>query len=67
MAKVVGVKLGPVLTINEHSQRNSWRNGTSNSLFVDSRPAVDLATDKFVPGAISMQITVYASFELDVK
>ena len=65
MAKVVGAKLGPVLTINEHSQRSSWRDETSNLGFVESTPAVDLATEKFVPGAISVQVTVYATFELE--
>jgi hypothetical protein len=28
-------------------------------------PTVDLATDRFVPGAIKVSVTVYATFELE--
>jgi uncharacterized protein len=65
MAQVVGAKLGRAITINEHSQDNRGQNPFSNASFVQSTPPVDLATERFAPGAISVQITVYATFELD--
>ena len=66
MAKVVEAKLGRVLTINEHPPDKRRRSLNSNSIaFVQSTPAVDLATEKFVPGAISVRVTVYATFELE--
>ena len=65
MAEVVGARLGPVITINEHAQGDRWQSPISNAGFVQSTPTVDLATDRFVPGAISVQVTVYASFELE--
>ena len=36
-----------------------------DSAFVESTPPVDVASDKFVPGAIKVQVTVYATFELE--
>jgi len=67
MAEVVGAKIGRVLTINEHAQVDRWQGPMlSNSSWVQSRPpTVDLASDKFVPGAITVQMTVYAMFELE--
>ena len=65
MAKVVGAKLGPAVTVNEHAQGGRRQSPASNSAFVQSTPTVDLATDRFVPGAISVQVTVYATFELE--
>ena len=65
MAAVVGVKLGPVLTINEHPEVNRSASPWSNAGFVESRPAVDLATETFVPGAITVRVTVYATFALE--
>ena len=65
MAESVGAKLGRVLTISERAKDGGWQNGASNSVFVDSTPPVDVASDKFVPGAIKVQVTVYATFELE--
>ena len=64
MAEVVGAKLGPVLTINEHRLGGGWNNPLSNAAFVRSEPDPDLASDTFVPGAITVRVTVYATFEL---
>jgi uncharacterized protein YggE len=65
MAEAVGAKLGRALTINERAKEGGWPTGISNTAFVDSPPPVDAATDKFVPGAIKVQVTVYATFELE--
>jgi uncharacterized protein YggE len=66
MAEVVGAKLGRALTINEHPQVDRWQNPLhSNAMWRQSTPpSADLATDKFVPGAIRVTMTVYATFEL---
>ncbi|MBN2180846.1 MAG: SIMPL domain-containing protein [Sedimentisphaerales bacterium] len=67
MAEVVGARIGRVLTINEHAQADQ-RQGSmlSNTAWVQSTPpTVDLASDKFVPGAITVKVTVYATFELE--
>ncbi len=66
MAKVVGAKLGRPITINESPQENPWQSHVlSNTIQVQSTPSADLATESFVPGAISVQVTVYATFELE--
>ena len=66
MAKVVGAKLGQVLTINEHAQGDRWQRPLgSNAAVVQSMPTVDFSTERFVPGAINVQVTVYAAFELE--
>lgn len=64
MAEAVGARLGKVLSINEHSPSESGRNPFSNVAYVQSTPSPDLATDTFVPGAISVPVTVYVTFEL---
>ena len=66
MADIVGAQLGPVLTINEHAQGGRWQGGyiSNNSYPTHSPPSVDLATETFVPGAITVKMTVYATFEL---
>ena len=64
MAGVVGAELGRVLAINEHSPNQSYVSPMSNSLFSHSPPPVDAASDRFVPGAISVQVSVYVTFEL---
>ena len=67
LAEVVGAKVGRVLTINEHPQVDT-RQGSilSNSAFIQSRPPeADLASDRFVPGAITVEMIVYATFELE--
>lgn len=65
MVQVVGAKLGRVLTIDEHGPENPWQSPLSNAAVTQSKPSVDLATEKFVPGAISVQVTVYATFEIE--
>jgi uncharacterized protein YggE len=65
MAQVVGAKLGRVLTINEHAENWGYSNPLSNSMSFRSAPSVDAASETFVPGAISVSMTVYAVFELE--
>lgn len=64
MAEAVGAELGRVITINENAQGGQRAVTTSNNKFIQSTPSVDLATDKFIPGAMSVRVTVYATFEL---
>ena len=66
MAEALGAKLGPVLSINEHPATDSGRGYASNSnvSYAQSTPSVDVATETFVPGAMSIQVTVYVTFEL---
>jgi uncharacterized protein YggE len=65
MAEVMGANLGKVLTINEHSSADPWRSPLSNANFIQSTPPADLATETFVPGSISVPVTVYVTFELE--
>jgi uncharacterized protein len=65
MADALGAKLVRVLTINEHSSAEPWRSPLSNANFVQSTPNADLATQTFVPGSISVPVTVYVTFELE--
>lgn len=68
LAETAGAKLGKILTINERDPSSSgrgWQDGVSNSAFIESRPAVDTASERFVPGAIKVQVTIYATFELE--
>ena len=64
MARVVGAELGKVLVINEHSPNQRYFSPMSNAAFSHSPPPVDAASDRFVPGAISVQVSVYVTFEL---
>jgi uncharacterized protein YggE len=64
MAEVVGAKLGPVMTIQEHRGDRSFMSPTSNTMFIDSPPPVDVSSERFIPGAIQVQISVYVTFEL---
>jgi len=65
MAAVVGAKLGAVITINEGaSEHRHQRALLANAAVVESTPDSDLATETFVPGAITVSITVHATFEL---
>lgn len=68
MAKVVGAKLGNVITINENSPggRDHLANNSNmvQQFAFQSSPSIDFATDTFIPGAMSIQVTVHASFEL---
>jgi len=65
MARVVGAKLGKVLVINEHSPNQPYFSPMSNAAFTHSPPPVDAASDRFVPGAITVQVSVYVTFELE--
>jgi uncharacterized protein len=65
MAEALGTKPGRVLTINEHSSVEPSRSLLSNANFVQSTAPADLATETFVPGSISVPVTVYVTFELD--
>jgi len=65
MAEVVGAKLGRIRIIHEHSPNRPFSSPMSNAAFTHSPPPVDVASERFVPGAISVQVSVYATFELD--
>jgi uncharacterized protein YggE len=69
MAQVVGAKLGRALTIEENSVSDrsprGWVTNNSVSVAPPSSPSVDVATDRFIPGAIDVRETVYATFELE--
>jgi len=64
MADAAGAKLGRVLTINEHPEDGSRIDSVSNVAVPTNSPSVDVASGRFVPGAIKVQVTVYATFEL---
>jgi len=64
MTRVVGSKLGKILTINEDAQGGIWQAAISNNKTIQSTPSIDLASEKFIPGAISVQMTVFATFEI---
>ena len=71
MAEVVDAKLGKALVINEHPQ-GGLSGGFGSNGFVSNREMAnfsissfaDLASDKFIPGAITVKMTVYVTFEL---
>ena len=67
MAETVGAKLGQVLTINEHGSGGSFHGNlmAQNAVSYQGSPGVDASSDRFVPGAINVQVTVYATFELE--
>ena len=67
MAETIGAKLGQVLTISEHPQDGSRNSGmmAQNNMSFTINPGVDVSSDRFVPGAIDVQITVYTTFELE--
>jgi uncharacterized protein len=64
MAAAMDTKLGPVLKIEEYVPRSPWQNVASNSGFVDSAPTADQSSERFVPGALSVSVTVQVTFEL---
>ena len=67
LAEVCDAKLGKVLTINEHasSEGQRWNNMHMQNAYVPvARPGVDQDSGTFVPGAIDVKMTVYATFEL---
>ncbi len=63
MAGAVGAKLGKIVTITEAGQ--SALLALSNQMVSQSMPSVDFASEKFVPGAMTVQVTVNATFELE--
>ena len=65
MAEAVGAKLGKVLTIKEHPENGRFGNPMSNNISFGSQPSADSSSDTFVPGAIFVNVTVYALFELE--
>jgi len=66
MADALGARLGKVQSINEQAAAEPWRNPVANNLNVDrGSSTADVASDTFVPGAISLPVTVYVTFELD--
>jgi len=64
MAEVVGAKLGPALTIRERSNSSIEYDG-SNGTTTISEPSIELATARFVPGALTVKVSVDATFELE--
>jgi len=65
MADVVGAKLGPAVKIAEDNDRSGWRDFMSNDTVTRSEPSIDMATERFVPGAITVKVSVNATFELE--
>lgn len=67
MTAALGVKLGRVLTIEEHLPQSSMQSLTSNSARIhggENLP-VDVATGTFVPGSIDTKISVHVTFEIE--
>ena len=67
MAEVVGSKLGKPLSIDEDMQGGRFTETNarlSNYSTVQGMPSTDLSTEKFIPGAINVKMTVYATFAL---
>ena len=68
MCETLGAKLGKVMVINEHPQDGSSSRFTqvqNNAVFFPSDPGADVATERFVPGAIDVKVTVYVSFGIE--
>lgn len=68
LAEVSGAKLGKVLTIDEHGQGGNHRfhnQFTQNAVVPVRPPGVDQSSATFIPGAIDVKMTVYATFELE--
>ncbi len=68
LAEVVGAKLGKVLTIDEHASDGGDRWNSihmQNAYTLVKNPGVDQAGGTFVPGAIDVSMTMYATFELE--
>ena len=70
MAKVVDAKLGRVLEVSEDTSRGGWgswspySNYAANAFAGPATPAPDVGSDRFVPGNITLSVTVHATFEL---
>jgi hypothetical protein len=67
MTAALGVKLGRVLTIEEHLPQSSMQSFASNSARIhggENLP-VDVATGTFVPGSIDTKISVHVTFEIE--
>ncbi len=68
MTRELGTKLGKVLTIDElrpSDRSREWAGSNIAFTAAGDRPAVDVASGTFAPGAIEVQITVYAAFEIE--
>jgi uncharacterized protein YggE len=72
MCRVLDAKLGKVLTIDEHPPAgpDPWgmRQGQFQSNVVYTRgeePEIDVTSGTLAPGAISIKVTVYATFEIE--
>jgi uncharacterized protein YggE len=73
MCKVLGAKLGKVLTIDEHPPTgpDPWGGGRqaqfqSNVMYTTpGEPETDVTSGTLAPGAIPIKVTVYATFEIE--
>ena len=71
MAKVVDAKLGRVLEVREDTTGGGWgpwsayANFAGNAFAGPGTPAPDVGSDRFVPGNITLSVTVHATFELE--
>ena len=68
LAEVGGAKLGKVLTIDEHGSNESqrWSNyHMQNAIRPIRNPGTDQSSGTFIPGAIDVKVTIYATFEME--
>jgi hypothetical protein len=67
MAQALGAKAGRVLTINEHLPGERWGQELvgANAVMPGSSPPSDVGSDKFIPGAMTVRVSVSVTFELE--
>ncbi len=67
MAAALGEELGQVQSIDEHSPNggsNPWGGYASNSAMPSIQLGPDVVSERFIPGAIGVHMTVYATFSI---
>lgn len=68
LAEVGGATLGKILTIDEHggSDSSRWNNyHMQNQLRPVRNLGADQSSGTFIPGAIDVKVTIYATFEME--
>lgn len=64
LAVIANSRIGKPLKIDEHPTDGGRSSFTNNMAFSHSAPTADQASDTFIPGAIRVQVTIHATFEL---